>query len=91
MVRPKRLIIRGDAGASAVLSLPAMNELILGGARSGKSTLAEQRALTSGLRVIYVATLPETVVVLHCFRKTTQQTAKADIDLAARRLRDLKR
>ena len=56
MVRPKRLIIRGDTAASAVLSLPAMNELILGGARSGKSTLAEQRALASGLHVIYVAT-----------------------------------
>ena len=33
-----------------------MRELIIGGARSGKSTLAEKRALESGLRVIYVAT-----------------------------------
>lgn len=33
-----------------------MVELILGGARSGKSALAEQRALESGLGVIYVAT-----------------------------------
>lgn len=33
-----------------------MSELILGGARSGKSRLAEQRALESGLPVIYVAT-----------------------------------
>jgi adenosylcobinamide kinase / adenosylcobinamide-phosphate guanylyltransferase len=33
-----------------------MNELIIGGARSGKSTLAEKRAAESGLRVIYVAT-----------------------------------
>jgi len=31
-------------------------ELILGGARSGKSTLAEQRALQSGLELVYVAT-----------------------------------
>jgi len=31
-------------------------ELILGGARSGKSRLAEQRALASGLKAIYVAT-----------------------------------
>ena len=33
-----------------------MRELIIGGARSGKSTLAEKRAIESGLRVIYVAT-----------------------------------
>ena len=33
-----------------------MRELIFGGARSGKSALAEQRAASSGLRVVYVAT-----------------------------------
>lgn len=33
-----------------------MRQLIIGGARSGKSMLAEQRALDSGLRVVYVAT-----------------------------------
>jgi adenosylcobinamide kinase/adenosylcobinamide-phosphate guanylyltransferase len=31
-------------------------ELILGGARSGKSTLAEQRAAAGGLELVYVAT-----------------------------------
>lgn len=33
-----------------------MRELILGGVRSGKSRMAEQRALASGLQVVYVAT-----------------------------------
>ncbi len=33
-----------------------MRELIIGGARSGKSLLAERRASESGLHVIYVAT-----------------------------------
>lgn len=33
-----------------------MIELVIGGARSGKSALAEQRALASGLPVTYIAT-----------------------------------
>jgi phage-related protein len=36
-------------------------------------------------RVIYIATLPDAVYVLHCFRKTTRQTSKADLDLATSR------
>jgi phage-related protein len=37
-------------------------------------------------RVIYVATLPAAAYVLHCFKKTTRQTSKADLDLATSRL-----
>jgi adenosylcobinamide kinase/adenosylcobinamide-phosphate guanylyltransferase len=36
--------------------MKTMKELILGGARSGKSALAQQRAEQSGLTVIYIAT-----------------------------------
>ena len=40
-------------------------------------------------RVIYVATLPDAVYVLHCFRKTSQRTTRLDIDLAIARFRAL--
>ncbi|RZI79907.1 MAG: type II toxin-antitoxin system RelE/ParE family toxin [Rubrivivax sp.] len=40
-------------------------------------------------RVIYVAKLADAVFVLHCFQKKTQQTAKRDIDLAKKRLKEL--
>lgn len=40
-------------------------------------------------RVVYVATLPEAVYVLHAFGKKTQQTAKRDLDLAASRLHQI--
>ncbi len=42
-------------------------------------------------RVVYLARLAEAVYVLHAFRKKTQVTPKADIELAARRLRELMR
>jgi phage-related protein len=40
-------------------------------------------------RVLYLARLPEAVYVLHAFQKKTQATPKRDIDLAARRYREL--
>jgi phage-related protein len=40
-------------------------------------------------RVIYVTKFAERIFVLHCFQKKTQKTAKADIDLAARRYKEL--
>ena len=40
-------------------------------------------------RVVYVAKFEDAVYVLHCFQKKTQQTAKKDIDLAAKRYKDL--
>ena len=42
-------------------------------------------------RVVYTATRPEAVYVLHAFQKKTQQTARRDLDLAKARLRDLTR
>ena len=55
-----------------------MRELIIGGARSGKSTFAEKRALESGLRVVYVATAQildgemERRVALHRVRRPAE-------------------
>jgi len=44
---------------------------------------------TGTFRVIYVAKFEDTVYVLHCFQKKTEKTAKKDIDLAAKRYKDL--
>ena len=41
-------------------------------------------------RVIYTAKIANTVYVLHCFKKTTQATAKSDIDLAKKRYHEIK-
>jgi phage-related protein len=40
-------------------------------------------------RVIYVAKFEDGVYVLHCFQKKTQKTPKKDIDLAAKRYKEL--
>jgi len=45
---------------------------------------------SGAFRVVYLATLPDRVLVLHAFQKKTQQTAQREIDLAAKRLRNWK-
>ena len=40
-------------------------------------------------RVIYTATRPEAVYVLHAFQKKSEQTARRDLDLARARLRSI--
>ena len=47
------------------------------------------RGADGAFRVIYVAKLADAVYVLHCFQKSSQKTRKVDIDLAAKRYRDL--
>jgi phage-related protein len=47
------------------------------------------RGAAGAFRVIYLAARPEGVYVLHCFQKKTRKTRKADIDLAASRLRQI--
>lgn len=49
------------------------------------------RDRTGAFRVIYLATFGEAVYVLHAFQKRAQRTTRRDIDLAADRLRELKR
>lgn len=48
------------------------------------------REVSGAFRVVYLATLPDRVLVLHAFQKKSQQTAQRDIDLARRRLNDWK-
>ena len=45
------------------------------------------RERSGAFRVIYLATMPEAVIVLHAFEKKTQATPRKDIELAASRLR----
>jgi phage-related protein len=47
------------------------------------------REPSGAYRIIYLATLPDRVVVLHAFQKTTQRTSQRDIALARRRLQEL--
>jgi phage-related protein len=42
-------------------------------------------------RVIYLATRPEGVYVLHCFRKKAQRTNRSDLELATKRFRSIVR
>lgn len=43
------------------------------------------RDTNGAFRAVYVAKFADAVYVLHAFQKKTQKTAKADIDLAAKR------
>jgi len=47
------------------------------------------RGAAGAFQVIYVAKFADAVYVLHCFQKKTVKTSKVDIDLAAKRYRDL--
>lgn len=47
------------------------------------------RDAQGAFRVLYVTRFADAVYVLHCFQKKTQKTAKAEVDLAAGRYRDL--
>jgi phage-related protein len=40
-------------------------------------------------RVLYVAKFADAIYVLHCFQKKTERTSKADVELAAKRYREL--
>ena len=40
-------------------------------------------------RVLYLARFADAVYVLHCFQKKTERTSKADVELAAKRYREL--
>lgn len=42
-------------------------------------------------RIIYQATRPEGVYVLHCFQKKTQQTSRPDLELAKKRFKSIAR
>jgi phage-related protein len=47
------------------------------------------RDASGAFRSMYIAKFASAVYVLHCFQKKTEKTSKADLDLAAKRYRDL--
>ena len=47
------------------------------------------RDRTGAFRVIYLATLPDRIVVLHAFQKKTQKTARQVLRSATKRFREL--
>ena len=49
------------------------------------------RDSNGAFRVIYVATFADAIYILHCFQKKTQKTRQVDIDLAAKRYRNIGR
>jgi phage-related protein len=49
------------------------------------------RDSSGAFRVIYLASRPEAIYVLHCFQKKTRRTAPGDIELAQPRLKILPR
>ena len=49
------------------------------------------REASGAFRVIYLATLPDAVYVLHCFAKKGQKTLRRDIALAQQRHKELMR
>lgn len=49
------------------------------------------RDSSGAFRVIYLASRPEAIYVLHCFQKKSRKTAPGDIELAQQRLKILLR
>lgn len=49
------------------------------------------RDSSGAFRVIFLASRPEAIYVLHCFQKKTRKTAPRDIELAQQRLKMLPR
>ncbi len=47
------------------------------------------RDASGAFRVLYVAKFAKVIYVLHCFRKTTQKTRQSDVQIAAKRYREL--
>ena len=47
------------------------------------------REEAGSFRIIYLATRPEGVYVLHCFQKKTRRTSRSDLELATKRFKSI--
>jgi phage-related protein len=81
---------RWRAGLRAISSIGRTS-----GSRCGRSDRGVRelrvRDRAGAFRVIYLATLADRIAVLHAFQKKTQRTAKHEIELAAKRFRELRK
>ena len=56
---------------------------------AGAYEIRYRDSANGAFRVLYVAKFEDAIYVLHAFQKKTQKTPKSDIDLAAKRYRNL--
>ncbi|MEM7692106.1 MAG: type II toxin-antitoxin system RelE/ParE family toxin [Pseudomonadota bacterium] len=89
---PKRARISiGDALNALQQGERPVDSKALRSVASGVAEIRVRDEANNQFRVVYIAKVADVVHVMHAFQKKTQKTRKADLDLAADRLKELRR